>query len=145
METRANAKGRGWRRIAIRVSACLAAASLAAVGIGYLILQTGQYAGPSFAEVQASHSRTETALVDRNGEILHEQRTESQGRRLEWTPLDQVSPALTAAVLAAEDQRFHQHHGVDFAALARASLGLLQSGGRGASTISMQLAARLDP
>ena len=111
---------------------------------GYWILQTGRYSGPSFEEVRASHILTETALLDRNGEILHEQRTEDRGRRLEWTPLGVISPALTSAVLAAEDQRFYRHHGVDWTAFVRATLGLIQSGGRGASTISMQLAARLD-
>ena len=111
----------------------------------YLILHTGSYNGPSFEEVRVGHIRSETALFDRNGVIIHELRTEETGRRLEWTPLQDVSPALIAAVLAAEDRRFYRHHGVDWLALGRAALGFLKSDGRGASTISMQLLARLEP
>ena len=111
----------------------------------YLILHTGTYSGPSFDETRAGYSRSETTLFDRNGRILHERRTEESGRRLDWTPLKEISPALTATVLIAEDRRFYHHSGVDWLALGRASLGFLQSGGRGASTISMQLLARLEP
>jgi len=115
------------------------------VAITCLILHTGTYSGPSFDEVRGGYSRSETALFDRNGVIIHEQRTEEKGRRLEWTPLQDVSPALTAAVLAAEDQRFYRHRGVDWPALGRAALGFLKSDERGgASTISMQLLARLE-
>ncbi|MCL2878113.1 MAG: penicillin-binding protein 1C, partial [Acidobacteria bacterium] len=59
--------------------------------------------------------------------------------------LQDISPALTAAVLAAEDRRFFRHRGVDWPAFGQAALGFLRSDGRGASTISMQLLARLEP
>ncbi|MEA3291188.1 MAG: penicillin-binding protein 1A [Pseudomonadota bacterium] len=52
-------------------------------------------------------------------------------------------PAIvTDAVLAAEDDNFYQHPGVDFGGIARAALSNLQSGshGQGASTITMQVA-----
>lgn len=35
-----------------------------------------------------------------------------------WIPLDSVTPALVRAVLVAEDDRFHEHRGVDWEALA---------------------------
>jgi monofunctional glycosyltransferase len=45
-----------------------------------------------------------------------------QGESLElqwsWIPLDSVTPALVRAVLVAEDDRFHEHRGVDWNALA---------------------------
>ena len=129
----------------IRVTAAIAAFGLVCAVMAYFILHTGAYSGPSFDEVRGGFSRSETALFDRNGVIIHEQRTEETGRRLEWTPLEDISPALTAAVLAAEDQRFHRHGGVDWAAFVRAAPGFLRSDGRGASTISMQLLARLVP
>ena len=124
----------------------LCAVVLCALGAvaGAWALRPEPYAGPSFEEVRARHSLSESALIDRHGEILHEQRTIDRGRRLEWVRLDEISPALIEAVLAAEDRRFYQHHGVDWPALFRAALGRLQSGTRGASTLSMQLAARLD-
>jgi penicillin-binding protein 1C len=61
-------------------------------------------------------------------------------------PLVQVSPALRAAAIASEDQRFLQHAGVDWSAVAGAAVGRAGAGGtRGASTITMQLAGLLDP
>jgi len=109
-----------------------------------LVLRSVKYGGPSFEEVRAGHSGSESLLLDRHGAILQEQRISDRGRRLEWVRLQEISPALSAAVLAAEDGRFYRHRGVDWPALIRASLNRFRSGNRGASTISMQLAARLD-
>ena len=46
------------------------------------------------------------------------------------------------AILAAEDERFYQHRGVDYLGVARAALSNFASGGvrQGASTITMQVA-----
>ena len=133
------------RKAVVRILAGIGALGLVCAAIAYLMLQTGTYSGPSFDETRSGYSRSETTLFDRNGAILHEQRTEETGRRLDWTPLKDISPALTAAVLTAEDQRFYRHRGVDWPALGRASIGFFHRDGRGASTISMQLAARLEP
>ena len=55
--------------------------------------------------------------------------------------LTEVSPWLLKATVAAEDQRFWNHHGVDLAAVARAVAQNLRGGGvvSGASTLSMQV------
>ena len=99
---------------------------------------------PSFEEVRAAHSRSDSVLLDRHAEILQQRRTDSSIRRLEWVPLERVSPAFTAALLFAEDRRFYSHHGVDWTSLAGALVGFFSAGTRGASTLSMQLAAQLD-
>lgn len=54
---------------------------------------------------------------------------------------DAISPSLVRAVIAAEDSRFCQHHGIDFDAVGDA-LADYESRGRlrGASTITMQVA-----
>jgi penicillin-binding protein 1C len=109
-----------------------------------LIFLPGKHAVPPFEEVRSGHNRSESILLDRHGEILQELRTNSHGRRLEWVWLQDVSPALSAAILAAEDQRFYKHRGVDWASLAGVLSGFFNSGARGASTITMQLAARLN-
>jgi penicillin-binding protein 1A len=56
--------------------------------------------------------------------------------------LEDVPPVMTRAILAAEDDRFFTHSGVDFLGIARAALANLAAGGKtqGASTITMQLA-----
>ncbi len=58
-----------------------------------------------------------------------------------WRPLDKISPHLQRAVLAAEDQRFLEHHGFDMIEIRQALKDIfLEQKIRGASTISMQTA-----
>ena len=58
-----------------------------------------------------------------------------------WTPLDQISPHLIRAVIAAEDARFCLHGGIDFEAIDKAVEEAGRGGRlRGASTISQQTA-----
>jgi monofunctional biosynthetic peptidoglycan transglycosylase len=62
-----------------------------------------------------------------------------------WRPLDEMSPALSRAVIAGEDAWFCRHYGFDWEAI-EAAWERYQSGrGRllGASTISMQTAKNL--
>lgn len=51
---------------------------------------------------------------------LKEARRESRDLTLrhEWVPLESISPHLRRAVLVAEDDRFYQHRGIDWRALA---------------------------
>ncbi len=54
----------------------------------------------------------------------------------------EVPEQLKHAILAAEDERFYQHAGIDYLGVARAAYANLTQGGRrqGASTITMQVA-----
>ncbi|MBX9811727.1 MAG: penicillin-binding protein 1A [Burkholderiales bacterium] len=56
--------------------------------------------------------------------------------------IENVPRPMIAAILAAEDERFYQHSGVDYVGVARAALSNFVSGGvrQGASTITMQVA-----
>ncbi|MCJ7838995.1 MAG: transglycosylase domain-containing protein, partial [Burkholderiales bacterium] len=56
--------------------------------------------------------------------------------------IDEVPKVMKQAILAAEDERFYQHTGVDYQGVIRAAYSNLTSGGRrqGASTITMQVA-----
>lgn len=101
---------------------------------------------PSFGEVRAAHVSSEARIVDRHGVPLSEIRLDPQGRRLEWTSLRELSPAMLEALLAAEDRRFYEHGGVDWRAVAAAVWqNLWYDRSRGASTLSMQVAGLLDP
>jgi penicillin-binding protein 1C len=105
----------------------------------------GRTSPQSFPSVKDGFRKSEGVLVDRNGEILQEFRVDMKGRRLEWTPLDEVSPALLQSVLCVEDRRFFEHHGVDWRAVASSVFDNLRgSHPRGASTITMQLSAMID-
>ena len=66
------------------------------------------------------------------------------GVRYRWVDWADMNPELAVAVVAAEDQRFLEHHGLDFEAIddaleERRGTGRL----RGASTISQQVAKNL--
>jgi penicillin-binding protein 1A len=57
-------------------------------------------------------------------------------------PIGEVPDTMKQAILAAEDERFYQHSGVDSLGILRAAYSNLLSGGKrqGASTITMQVA-----
>ncbi|MDO8332225.1 MAG: penicillin-binding protein 1C [Fluviicoccus sp.] len=99
-----------------------------------------------FDAVRAAHPSTYAELLDRQGRVLTRRRVDLAENRLGWTPLADMSPALAEAVIFAEDRDFYRHHGIDWGAAARAGWGLVSGHrGRGASTLSMQLAGLLDP
>jgi monofunctional biosynthetic peptidoglycan transglycosylase len=61
-----------------------------------------------------------------------------------WVPLDNISPAMGVAVIAAEDQLFAEHAGFDWKAIEKAiSYNQTHKKTRGASTISQQTAKNL--
>jgi penicillin-binding protein 1C len=110
-----------------------------------LLLTEAADALPSFEEVRKSYTTSESLLMDRHGELLHELRTDKSRRRLEWTSLENISPAFQEAVIHAEDRRFYGHSGVDYKSIGGAVLqGLTTESLRGASTVTMQLASLLN-
>lgn len=70
-----------------------------------------------------------------------------QGNRVErqWRPLEKISPNVMRALVAAEDGRFCDHHGVDWKAMRLAVEEVVDDDGasHGASTIPMQTAKNL--
>ncbi|HQQ76875.1 MAG TPA: monofunctional biosynthetic peptidoglycan transglycosylase [Thermoanaerobaculia bacterium] len=89
-----------------------------------------------------------TAFIRARQERLRrEGKSDSIDRRP--VPLSQISPALVAAVVAAEDARFFEHHGIDWIAVAEArAYNRRHAKDRrprvhGASTITQQLAKNL--
>ena len=67
--------------------------------------------------------------------------TESQRSLDNWYSLENISPHLLKAVIAAEDQKFFMHHGFDWKAIEYAiQVNLTSERKIGASTISMQTA-----
>ena len=100
----------------------------------------------NFQSTKAQFKPSEAQLLDRNGRLIHELRANFRGRRLPWVALHEVSPIVATTIVAAEDKRFYNHHGVDWLALASAATDSLRGhANRGASTLTMQLAALIDP
>jgi penicillin-binding protein 1C len=121
----------------------------------YCALSAAAATQTSFDEIKAAFYSSDVMLLDRHGVPLQSLRVDNSLRRLQWIALADISPALVRAVIAAEDQHFYRHSGVDWQGLLIAardnvlqSHAIQRSGvqrrARGASTISMQLAALLN-
>ncbi|MEW6586265.1 MAG: biosynthetic peptidoglycan transglycosylase, partial [Nitrospirota bacterium] len=111
----------------------------------FISISTSAYAVQSFQQTKDSYKISEALLLDRNGKVIHELRVDLNGRRLDWTEIKDISPALINAVISSEDRRFYRHHGVDWLAVLSATFSNLAGGPkRGASTITMQLVSILE-
>ena len=86
-------------------------------------------------------------IFDRKGQLLWEISDPSGGKRT-VVHLQEISPAMTSAILAAEDVHFYENPGVDPVATVRSAwIDFSGQGTTGASTITQQLVrnAILDP
>jgi penicillin-binding protein 1C len=115
--------------------AALAAVILASPFAAVEWLARGAIDAPSYFEADAS-----PRLLDARGDTLYAHLNAAD----HWcwpVELNAVSPKLIQATIAAEDQRFFDHHGVDQRAIIRAAWQNVTSAGirSGASTITMQL------
>lgn len=134
----------GPRRLSTRIALTLIA--LAAAALFALHALTFPPPLPGYAAVRAGWHPSEAWLYDRDGRLLDSIRVDYRARRLAWTPLDAVAPVVRATIVAAEDRRFASHGGVDWlAALSAVRARLAGRRSRGASTLSMQVAAFLSP
>ena len=68
-----------------------------------------------------------------------------ENKRRAWVPLADIPTHVQSTFIAAEDQRFYRHHGIDERGLMRAFVGNLAQPGRpqGGSTITQQLVKNL--
>jgi penicillin-binding protein 1A len=90
----------------------------------------------SFDFSRLSEMETASTIYDRRGNVLGRIFLENRDTASDF-PYQ-----LTQAVVAAEDNRFYQHHGVDFYGMFRAALKNWRAGHirQGASTVTQQLA-----
>lgn len=81
-----------------------------------------------------------------NGEVINLRLT-SSGHWREPADLNRIDPLLIEMLVAYEDKRFWNHHGVDPLAIIRASLSFAKSGSvqSGASTLTMQTVKLMYP
>lgn len=141
-----------WWRVPLVICAwSLLAAPLVAVAVAVRTLHGWAAALPAVPDLAAwrAAAPATSAIVAADGALLEELPfsvgVEVGHRR--YLPLSEVAPVLVQAVLAAEDVRFAQHRGVDYAAIARAAWVNLRAGRvvEGASTIAQQVARNLLP
>jgi len=79
-----------------------------------------------------------SVLFDRNGHEFGKIFIQNR----QPVPYDQIAPMLTKAVIAAEDNKFYEHDGVDYFGIMRAAVANYRRGkiSQGASTVTQQLA-----
>lgn len=101
---------------------------------------------PPFSDLRTAWQPSEAWLYARDGRLLAQVRLDYAQRRMAWTALGEISPALKRDVILIEDRRFLDHGGVDWLALG-GSLRDAFNGKtrRGGSTLTMQTAAFLWP
>ncbi|HEX4085560.1 MAG TPA: biosynthetic peptidoglycan transglycosylase, partial [Chthoniobacteraceae bacterium] len=90
----------------------------------------------SFDFSQLSEMESASTIYDRNGNVLSRIFLENRDT------VDSFPEVMTRAVVAAEDNRFYQHHGIDLYGMFRAALKNWRAGHirQGASTVTQQLA-----
>ena len=96
---------------------------------------------PSVGDLRKAKSETPSVLMASDGTVLAEYKRINR----QWVTLDKISPNVINALIATEDRRFYQHHGIDFRRTAGAVLSTLSGELQGGSTITQQLARNLYP
>lgn len=114
--------------------ACAAAAGLVIVFAAIIITPTL----PDLGEIIEYKPRVPLRIYSVEGQLIGEFGEE----RRTVIKMAAVPKNMRDAILAAEDERFYQHGGVDYIGVIRAALSNFVSGGarQGASTITMQVA-----
>ncbi|MCM2313373.1 MAG: transglycosylase domain-containing protein, partial [Steroidobacteraceae bacterium] len=93
---------------------------------------------PDAAELREIRTQMPLAVYSSDGKLIA-QIGEQRRIPVAW---DEIPPLLVDAFLAAEDDRFFEHPGVDWQGLVRAAISNVSAGGvrEGGGTITMQLA-----
>ncbi|NMO23266.1 monofunctional biosynthetic peptidoglycan transglycosylase [Pyxidicoccus fallax] len=116
---------------------------LALVGL-LLAFAVYEYVTLPDAEPLARENPKTTALIEQRAEEAREAGKKAR-RRQHWVPLTSISKHAVAAVLVSEDAGFYGHEGVDSSEVRKALEEAWEKRrlGRGASTITQQLAKNL--
>ena len=96
---------------------------------------------PSTADLRKLRSEVPSVVLSADGVVL----AEFKRMNREWVPLAKISKPVVDALIATEDHRFYEHHGIDFRRTAGAVLNTLRGRREGGSTITQQLARNLYP
>jgi membrane peptidoglycan carboxypeptidase len=113
-----------------------AAAAFPLVGLGGLVAENSVNSFESLPTELTQPTLPQTSYVyASDGETLITSFYEENRREVS---LDEVSPVMIDALLAAEDSKFYEHNGVDWAGIIRAAVANQGGDSQGASTLTMQ-------
>jgi penicillin-binding protein 1A len=96
---------------------------------------------PGIGDLRKAKSEVPSALLASDGTVLAEYKRINR----QWVSLEQISPHVVNALIATEDRRFYDHHGIDLRRTLGAVLSTLSGDLQGGSTITQQLARNLYP
>jgi len=96
---------------------------------------------PSISDLRKARSEVPTVIMSADGVMLAEFKRINR----QWVPLKKISKPVLDALIATEDHRFYEHHGIDFRRTAAAIFNTLRGRREGGSTITQQLARNLYP
>ena len=96
---------------------------------------------PSISDLRKAKLEQPAQIMSADGKLIGEFKRSNR----QWVPLEQISPSVVKALVATEDHRFYQHHGMDFTRTMGSVLHTLQGNPQGGSTITQQLARNLYP
>ncbi len=96
---------------------------------------------PSVGDLRKAKSESPSVLLASDGTVLAEYKRINR----QWVSLDKIAPNVVNALIATEDRRFYQHHGIDFRRTAGAVFATLTGHLQGGSTLTQQLARNLYP
>src|SRR6478672_7905617 len=109
---------------------------LVAMGVGALTVVLFWPNLPSLEGLSDYRPKSPLRVYSAEGELIGEFGEEKRA----VVKIQEVPQVMKAAILAAEDDRFYQHGGVDYLGVARAAIANMQGRREGASTITMQVA-----
>lgn len=90
---------------------------------------------PSIEEIIHPKTAAASEIYSADGVLLGKYFDENRSP----VPYDSISPAFFEALISTEDERFYQHHGVDYKGMFAAAKDAAHGRARGASTITQQL------
>ncbi|MCC8045778.1 MAG: transglycosylase domain-containing protein [Clostridiales bacterium] len=124
-----------WKKIGIGLGAAAAACFFLFILIIWQLIVTA----PSIDSIDVSPSGSATWICDEDGNELRRLSLSDSNRDI--VSLEEIPVSMQNAIIAIEDSRFYEHHGIDPRGIARAFLKGLTSGSfsEGASTITQQL------
>ncbi|MFO8084387.1 MAG: PBP1A family penicillin-binding protein [Desulfobacterales bacterium] len=138
LKKRAKRKTGNWFSMVLRI--CFLAAGFLILGTILFLIGAYMYFNQELPKISSLKDYTPPVVTtfyssdnQKIGEFFHERRV--------VTPLSQMPDMLKNAFVAAEDDRFYQHKGIDFFSIIRAFLKNIEAGSivQGGSTITQQV------
>jgi len=130
-----------WTRRRRRIAQSAAGAAAALAGAFGIYLGVLVYTTPDVDELRKAQTAWPSVILSADGEVIGRFSSAYQAP----IALKDVSPDLIAALIATEDHRFYEHHGLDPTRIAGSAWGIAHGRWQGGSTITQQLARNLFP